>query len=79
MGSVLPAEISSPNAPLPPSAAARAVGGTRFDLIMAILSALMILGLYIDGWSRPSIWTPTLAGGTQSFAPDSWRSRCSSA
>lgn len=52
MGPVLPAEISPPNAPLPPSAAASAVGGTRFDLIMAILSALMILGLYIDGWSH---------------------------
>lgn len=26
--------------------------GARFDLIMAILSAMMILGLYIDGWSH---------------------------
>ena len=52
MDPVMPAELSPSNAPLPPGAAARAGGGTRFDLIMAILSALMIVGLYIDGWSH---------------------------
>lgn len=48
----MPTEISSTSESLPPSAAVQPVGGARFDLIMATLSAWMILGLYIDGWSH---------------------------
>lgn len=45
--------IPSPRDPVLPTTAVPPVGGgARFDLIMALLSALMILGLYIDGWSH---------------------------
>lgn len=45
--------IPSPRDRVLPTTAVPPVGGAaRFDLIMAILSAIMILGLYIDGWSH---------------------------
>lgn len=45
-------EVSSARESRPLSAAARPVGGGRFDAIMAILSAWIVVGLYIDGWSH---------------------------
>lgn len=48
----MPIQTPSPRDLVLPTAAVPPVGGTRFDLIMALLSAWMIAGLYIDGWSH---------------------------
>lgn len=45
-------QTPSPRDLVLPTAAVPPVDGTRFDLIMALLSAWMIAGLYIDGWSH---------------------------
>jgi hypothetical protein len=40
-------------APLPtPQVAARPIGGVRYDWMMALLSALFLGGLYLDGWAH---------------------------
>src|SRR5436190_18543507 len=35
-----------------PTTAANAIGGTRFDWVMAVLSCWLIGGAYLDGWAH---------------------------